>query len=86
MKCENNGGKMHWYCCVKPMLGGVLWVAAAIALIAAWMASSSDIGLVYGRDELHWYLDAIVLAVLALGCKIHCGRGDGCGMCGTNKE
>ena len=55
-----------------------------MALIVAWMASSNATGLVWGRDEIHWYLDAMVLGVLALGCKIHCGKGD-CGKCGGKK-
>ena len=84
MKCENCD-KMHWYCCAKPWLGGLLWLAAAVALILAWSAGSSEFGLVWGRDELHWYLDAIVLGVLALGCKLHCSRGD-CGKCGVVRK
>ena len=84
LNCENCD-KMHWGCCVKPMLGGLLWLGAVAAVVAAWMTSSNPTSLVLGRDEIHWYLDAIVLAVLALGCKIHCGKGD-CGKCGGGKK
>ena len=58
----------------KKILGKVLWVGALLALVAAWMASSSELGLVLGRDEIHWYLDALALGVLALGCKMNCDK------------
>lgn len=77
---NNNNDKMqqiyHW----KQKTGAVLWVVSLLALIAAWIASNSEFGLVWGRDEIHWYLDALVLGVLALGCKMHRGKGD-CGKC-----
>jgi len=79
-KCENCD-KGHWACCVKPMLGAILWVGAFLALVAAWLTRTSGTGLFFGVDEIHWYLDAIVLGVLALGCKFHCGNA--CGICGT---
>ena len=63
--------KTHITCCVKPILGGLFWMAAFLALLAAWLARVSPDRLIWGIDEGHWYLDALVLGILALGCKIH---------------
>ena len=83
MKCENCD-KMHWGCCFKPMLGGLLWLLAAISFIVACYSSSTGV-MVWGKEVMTWYWNALTLGVLALGCKIHCSRMD-CGMCGMKKE
>lgn len=83
MTCENCD-KMHWSCCIKPMLGGLLWLLAAVSLLLAWYTTAQEM-VFWGKDAAHWYWDALVLGVLALGCKIHCGKGE-CGMCGTTKK
>jgi len=70
-------GKWHWHCCWRPLLGHVLWLAAAASLALAWVAVWRR-GLVWGLEPLAWYWNALVLGMLALGKKSHCGN---CGMC-----
>jgi len=72
-----NHGKWHWRCCWQPMLGHALWIAAAASLAMAWVAVWRR-GLVWGLEPLAWYWNALVLGVLALGKKSHCGN---CGTC-----
>ena len=81
--CENSD-KMHWGCCIKPMLGGLLWLLALVSFLVACYTSNTEV-VVWGKEALEWYWVALVLGVLALGCKIHCGRGE-CGMCGGGKK
>ena len=85
---EKKHDTMHWLCCWRPLSGIILWVAAAICLIFAWVAKDT----VYlGYSGLGWYWNALVLGVLAIPmhsrrgwCKSHgseCGGGY-CGMPG----
>ncbi len=81
-------------CCSKHAIGKALWVLAAISLILAWV-SGSDI--IFGADALTWYINAIVLGILAIPLKIgrcgsclgmsrHCGCGSGdCPECEMKK-
>lgn len=78
MMMQGEHGKWHWRCCWKPMLGTLLWLGAAAALALAWWAVWRR-GLVWGLEPLAWYWNALVLGVLALGCK----GGHGCDSCGT---
>ena len=54
------------------MLGNVLWTVAALCLVMAWVAVWRR-GLVLGLEPLAWYWNALVLGVLAGGCKGHHG-------------
>ena len=78
--------KMHWRCCWKPMLGLLLWVAAAFSVVMAWLSRGAPL---LGYNDVGWYMNAVVLALLAIPMKLGggwCGKhGDTCGggMCGT---
>lgn len=72
----------------KYILGAILWLAAAAALIIAWMNIGNPAG-VLGMDATGWLLTALVLGVLAIPCLsrggygmrgMH-GEGCGCGVC-----
>ncbi len=67
---------MHWACCWKPMLGVVLWSLGMLALVLAWVSIWRQ-SLVFGLEPLAWFWNALVLGVLALGCK----GGHGCHQC-----
>ncbi len=76
-----NHSKMHWACCWKPMLGVVLWTLGMLALVLAWVSIWRQ-NLVFGLEPLAWFWNALVLGVLALGCKGHgCRGGHSCGSC-----
>lgn len=81
--CASYKDKLHWQCCMRPKCGKLFWLVALIALILAWVATFK--GTVWGLDAMHWYWDALVLGVLALGLKMASHRGcghvakDGCG-------
>jgi len=78
--------KNHWICCWKPIIGNVLWVAAAVSLIFAWVSiyknaaiqTAASINetkpyenaLVFGLEPLAWYWNALLFGVLAIGKKI----------------
>jgi len=72
-------GKWHKYCW---WFGGLLWTLAALSVLLAWWAVYRR-GLVLGLEPLAWYWNALVLGVLALGCKSDCGSCGSCGACGT---
>lgn len=90
---EMKHDKIHWRCCWLPLLGLFLWFAAAVSLVLAWVAVSRKAP-VLGYADIGWYLNAIVLSLLAIPlklkrgwCKMHggsCGSGD-CGMHGEMK-
>lgn len=61
--------KWNWWA----LLGDVLWLAAAASLALAWAAVWRK-NLVLGLEPLAWYWNALVLGVLALGKKSHCGN------------
>ncbi len=87
---------MHWKCCWRPLAGHVLWIAAFIALIMAWVSiqrnnslqAKAQAGqqvnpkdaLVFGLEPLAWYWNALVLGVLAIGKKVS-SSSCGCGSC-----
>lgn len=74
--------KFHWACCWKPMVGLVLWAAGMLSLAMAWVAVWQR-GLVLGLEPLAWYWNALVLGVLATGCK---GGHGSCGSCEMPEE
>ena len=74
--------KWHWACCWKAMAGMVLWGAGALSLVLAWTAVWQK-GLVLGLEPLAWYWNALVLGVLASGCK---GGSASCGYCEGSEE
>ena len=74
--------KWHWACCWKPMVGMVLWGAGMLSLVMAWAAVYNR-GLVLGLEPLAWYWNALVLGVLANGCK---GGHGSCGTCETEEK
>lgn len=59
--------KMHMSCCWLPLAGIILWLASATALTFAWLSSE---GFILGRSSFHWYWDALILGVLAVGSKL----------------
>lgn len=71
--------KMHWSCCWKPMLGMALWALAAACFVLGLVAITRPTG-VWQISTLGWYWNALILGVLALGCK---GCGHGCSKCST---
>lgn len=56
-----------------PLLTIIFWVGGIISLILAWSAGT---GLVFGKADAFWYLNALALGVLAIG-----GRGKKPGSC-----
>lgn len=73
------------------MLKKSLWLAAALALVLAWVASAKADGMVCfgardaggkcasGLPVAHLFWDALILGVLSMGLKKHCGMS--CGSC-----
>ena len=76
MGCDSMHGKWHISCCIKPLLGKVLWLLSAAALVLAWVASASANGMVFQIPVAHLFWDALILGVLAIGLKGH-GYGHG---------
>lgn len=74
---------MHsgWMYKTKWWLGGILWVLSVVALVMAWVASASTNGLFLQLPVAHLFWDALILGVLALGCKMDMGYCGGCGTC-----
>lgn len=70
---ENKCSPMHWACCIAPMLSLVFWVAGIVSLVLAWSAGD---GMIWGKADAFWYLNALSLGVLAMG-----GRGKKIGSC-----
>ena len=64
---------MHWSCCIVPLLSIVFWVAGIAALVLAWLAGD---GMIWGKADAFWYLNALALGVLAIG-----GHGKKLGSC-----
>ncbi len=56
-------GPMHWRCCVWPMLSRLIWLAALVSLVFAWMAKTDTY---MGWGAQWWFWNALVLAVLAV--------------------
>ena len=74
--CEMRHGRWHIMCCGKMILGKVLWLLSAVALVLAWVASASQNGMVLQIPVAHLFWDALILGVLAIGLKGH-GYGHG---------
>lgn len=84
-------GKWHLSCCGPMILKKALWLAAALALVLAWVASAKADGMVCfgardaggkcasGLPVAHLFWDALILGVLSMGLKKH--HGMGCGTC-----
>ncbi|OGY62876.1 MAG: hypothetical protein A2745_01930 [Candidatus Harrisonbacteria bacterium RIFCSPHIGHO2_01_FULL_44_13] len=76
--------KWHLKCCCRNLLGLLLWAASALALVAAWVASTRQTGVFLGLPVAHLFWDSLILGVLALGLKVgkHCGgHGGSCDVC-----
>ena len=54
-------------CCWMPLAGLLLWLASATTLVFAWLSGD---GFLFGRSSIHWYGDALILGVLAIGSKL----------------
>ncbi|MDE2001171.1 MAG: hypothetical protein KGI60_01225 [Patescibacteria group bacterium] len=77
--------KWHWACCWMPVLKKVLWAAAALSLVLAWVSVYRQ-NLVFGLEPLAWYWNALVMGVLAMGgWGKHC-HGGSCEMSEEKKE
>lgn len=70
-------GRMHWVCCVRPMLGKLTLALASLALILAWVASAKADGMVCFKSRVdgrcpsglpvaHLFWDALILGVLSV--------------------
>ena len=70
----------------KPMmiLQKVLWVAALLCLIFAWVAIGIK-NLVFYLEPLAWFWNALILGVLSLGSKDCAGCG-GCESCSSEEQ
>ncbi|MDP3729438.1 MAG: hypothetical protein Q8R26_01625 [bacterium] len=69
--------RFHWKCCWQSVVGNVLWGAAMVAVVLAWVAMARK-GLIFGLEPLAWYWNALVLGVLSIGAsKSGCGCGGG---------
>ena len=64
--------KYHWWCCIRPVLGIVLWVLGAISLIMAWMVLRTQ-SPILGYNDVGWYLNALVFSLLAIPLKMGWG-------------
>jgi hypothetical protein len=79
---------MHWSCCIAPLLSIIFWVGGIVALVLAWSAGD---GMIWGKADAYWYLNALALGVLAVGGrgkKFGSCRGGSCGQgsCGDCKD
>ncbi len=64
-----------WY-----ILGVLLWFAALVSLVFAWVATSN--GMIFGFEASTWYAHALILGVLAIPLKLKRHAMDcNCGMC-----
>lgn len=70
-------GRLHWVCCVQPMLGKLTLALASLALILAWVASAKADGMVCFKSRVdgrcpsglpvaHLFWDALILGVLSV--------------------
>ena len=66
--------KCHWSCECWHILGIILWVAAVIALVYAWVATLQDS--ILGQRSSFWFANAMVLGILAAPLRL---RGGNCG-------
>lgn len=69
-------------CSCWHLVGGLFWAAAFLCLIFAWVGTSKG-GAFSGVEVNTWYLNALVLGVLAVPLKLK-GHGEGCA-CGVCK-
>lgn len=70
--------KWHWGCCWRM----ALWTLAALALVVAWVSVYKKAP-VFNLEPLAWYWNALVLGVLANGCKGGCSS---CETCEVNEK
>ena len=84
-----NHKKMHWMCCMMPVLSMVLWVAAMASFVLGLVAITKPAGILQ-ISTLGWYWNALILGVLSLGChggsKMNCGSCGNGGACEASKE
>lgn len=92
-------GRMHWACCVRPILGKLTLALASLALILAWVASAKADGMVCFKSRVdgrcpsglpvaHLFWDALILGVLSIGVSHGAcgGMGGKCEMDGESEE
>lgn len=78
--------RMHWCCCTLPLLSGLFWLLALVALVFGWVAWQ-DVFLGWGAQW--WFWNALILGVLSLygrGKSLGACKGGHCGSCGGNCE
>jgi hypothetical protein len=74
-----NHAKCGWGCECWYVFGLLLWVAAIIALVYAWVATVR--GSILGEQAEFWFWNALILGVLAVPLRARSGNGT-CGSCG----
>lgn len=67
-----------WACTCWYVLGVIIWIAALIALVYAWVATIH--GAVLGQRSNFWFASAMTLGVLAIPLKLRKGN-CGCESC-----
>ena len=74
---------IHWNCCLMPLLGKLFWIAGIAALVAAWISGNN--GSVWGFGADQWYMNALVMGVLAItGSRKRMGSCRAGGTCGPH--
>ena len=69
-----NHSKCGWACACWYVLGIILWIAALVSLVYAWVATLQ--GSLLGQHASFWFGTAMVLAVLAVPLRL---QGSDCG-------
>lgn len=81
--------RMHWCCCIMPLVSGIFWGLAVVALVFAWLAWRDvfpwgERWANYAWGAQWWYWNALVLGVLAVygrGKRFGACKGGHCGSC-----
>ncbi|MEK7612086.1 MAG: hypothetical protein AAB407_01970 [Patescibacteria group bacterium] len=53
-----------WSCGCWNAFGMVLWVAAFVSLVFAWLSGNGE--MIFGFDEGEWFGNALILGILAI--------------------
>jgi len=71
--------KCDWNCSCWHVLGVLLWTAAVISLVYAWVATKN--GAILELEANFWFGNALILGILAIPLKLKGGscECDGCG-------
>jgi hypothetical protein len=76
------GSKLHWTCCVKPILGVIFWIAAIVFTAVAWISVVRN-NLVWGYGAQWWIWNSLMFGILGIyGRGGHCG----CANCMVQEE